>query len=235
MTPPAPAHPSATIVLLRDRTGGLELLIVRRNTKLKTHGGAWVFPGGRVDAADREGIDPDDDLAAARRAGVRELAEETGLVVDEPTLVPMALWTTPDFMPKRFATWFFIAHATDGSEVRVDGEEIDAYRWLRPADALAEQRAATLDIPPPTFVTITQLAMHTSSTDAVAAVRAHEPTLYTPRICRIEEGACSLYEGDAGYETSNTDASGPRHRLWIVSSGWRYERTTDARTVKRTI
>jgi 8-oxo-dGTP pyrophosphatase MutT (NUDIX family) len=225
VTAPVPAHPSATIVLLRDGDDGLELLLVRRNAKLKTHGGAWVFPGGRVDPADRDGIDPADDVAAARRAGVRELDEETGLAIGEPALVPMALWITPDFMPKRFATWFFVAEG-DGSDVRVDGEEIDTYRWLRPAAALAEQRAAALELLPPTFVTITQLASYTTSADAVAKLRRGEPTRYTPRICRIEEGACSLYEGDAGYEATDAAVAGPRHRLWMVSSGWRYERTT---------
>jgi 8-oxo-dGTP pyrophosphatase MutT (NUDIX family) len=222
MSEPAPAHPSATVVLLRDGDDGLELLLVRRNAKLKTHGGAWVFPGGRVDPADLAGIDAGDSLAAARRAGVRELNEEVGLDIDEASLVPMALWITPDFMPKRFATWFFVSPADD-SAIRVDGAEIDAYRWLKPADALAEQRTLTLEIPPPTFVTITQLSPFESSAAAVDQLRGREPVRYRPRICRIEEGACSLYEGDAGYESSDASVDGPRHRLWIVSSGWRYE------------
>ena len=46
------AHPSATIVLLRDAPRGFEMLLLQRAAKLAFHGGAWVFPGGRVDAAD---------------------------------------------------------------------------------------------------------------------------------------------------------------------------------------
>jgi 8-oxo-dGTP pyrophosphatase MutT (NUDIX family) len=48
--------PSATVVLLRDRTGGPETLLLRRNARLAFAGGHWVFPGGRIDPADL--IDP---------------------------------------------------------------------------------------------------------------------------------------------------------------------------------
>jgi 8-oxo-dGTP pyrophosphatase MutT (NUDIX family) len=47
-----PAIPAATVVLLRDAAGGLETLMLRRNSKLAFAGGAWVFPGGRIDPED---------------------------------------------------------------------------------------------------------------------------------------------------------------------------------------
>ena len=73
--------PAATVILVRDGAGGLETLMLRRNSTLDFAGGMWVFPGGRVDDADRDGAA--DDLHAARRAAVREAEEEAGLVVDE--------------------------------------------------------------------------------------------------------------------------------------------------------
>src|SRR5579859_7717571 len=82
--------PAATVVLLRDGPTGLETLMLRRNSTLDFAGGMWVFPGGRVDAADHEGAA--DDLAAARRAAVREAEEEAGLHVDEAALVWIAHW-----------------------------------------------------------------------------------------------------------------------------------------------
>ncbi|SVD93656.1 uncharacterized protein METZ01_LOCUS446510, partial [marine metagenome] len=45
-------HPAASVVLLRDGTAGPEILYLRRNPDLRFMGGYWVFPGGRVDAAD---------------------------------------------------------------------------------------------------------------------------------------------------------------------------------------
>lgn len=45
-------HPAATVVLLRERAGTLEALLMRRRSTLGFLGGMWVFPGGRMEAAD---------------------------------------------------------------------------------------------------------------------------------------------------------------------------------------
>ena len=37
----------------------------------------------------------------------------------------------------------------------------------------------------------------------------------------------AMYEGDVAYGTDDVDVPGPRHRLWMVADGWRYERTTE--------
>ena len=63
----AAAAPAATVVILRDGAHGLEVLLGRRSSKLAFHGGAWVFPGGRIDPEDY-GDAPDDLASAARRA-----------------------------------------------------------------------------------------------------------------------------------------------------------------------
>jgi 8-oxo-dGTP pyrophosphatase MutT (NUDIX family) len=46
-------HPAATLVLLRETEGRLEALMMRRNAGVAFMGGMWVFPGGRLDAADQ--------------------------------------------------------------------------------------------------------------------------------------------------------------------------------------
>ena len=52
--------PAATVVLLRDGDDGVETLMLRRDTNLAFAGGAWVFPGGRIDPDDYpEGGAPD--------------------------------------------------------------------------------------------------------------------------------------------------------------------------------
>ena len=75
------AIPAATLVLWRD-TGGLpEILVVERSTRMAFAAGAIVFPGGRVDQADRQFADalghPDD---APKVTAIRETIEETGVV-----------------------------------------------------------------------------------------------------------------------------------------------------------
>jgi hypothetical protein len=43
-------------------------------------------------------------------------------------------------------------------------------------------------------------------------------------------GVVAMWHGDAGYETGDAEALGPRHRLWMVDAGWRYERHHGQRT-----
>ena len=89
---PPPATPAATLVIFRHDPGGgaPQLLMVERSASMSFAGGAAVFPGGRVDDADRElaahhlhDATDEETLAdcAARIAAVRETIEETGLVV----------------------------------------------------------------------------------------------------------------------------------------------------------
>ncbi len=92
MTDAAPVSiPAATVILLRDSAVGPEILMVQRGENLAFAGGALVFPGGRVDAADlATARDPalamgfdglDDTDAAARIASARESLEETGVLL----------------------------------------------------------------------------------------------------------------------------------------------------------
>ncbi len=213
-------HPSATVVVLRDGPDGLELLLLRRNSKLAFHGGAWVFPGGRIDAGDREAGAYVD--VAARAAAVREKREDAWLELSTSDLVPISCWTTPEGMPRRFVTWFFATRCGRG-EVRVDGGEIQDSRWLTPAAALAAQRSGQLELPPATFVTTTTRAAFPSADRALEALTRRSPPSFFPRVHRVPGGACSLYDGDAGYADGDLSREGPRHRLWMLESGWRYE------------
>ena len=98
---PAVPHASATVVLMREGGDGPEVLLLRRNRATGFVPGAYVFPGGRVDAADGEealvrrwdgltrgaaagrlGLarDADPPAIAYYAAALREAVEETGLL-----------------------------------------------------------------------------------------------------------------------------------------------------------
>jgi 8-oxo-dGTP pyrophosphatase MutT (NUDIX family) len=214
------AAPAATCVLLRDSGDGIEVLLLRRNSQLAFHGGAWVFPGGRIDPAD---AGAGGEEGAARRAAAREAREEAGLSVEPESLVYLSHWTTPEGLPKRFATWFFVGLA-DATQVRVDGGEIHEHAWRTPLAALEARRRGEIELPPPTFVTLSGLASHSRADVALAAVRAATPAIFLPRVVRIAGGACSLYPEDAGWESRDPERPGPRHRLVMLESDWRYLR-----------
>lgn len=85
---PTDGIPAATLVIFRRGPGGgpPELLMVTRANFMKFAAGAAVFPGGRVDQADRDlaeslGALQDTDEAAHRIAAIRETLEETGLAI----------------------------------------------------------------------------------------------------------------------------------------------------------
>ncbi len=221
---PPTATAAATVVLVRDGEAGLETLLLRRNKRLDFAGGLWVFPGGRVDAADRAGLADHDELGAARRAAVREAHEEAGLEVDASLLVPLAHWTPPAQTPKRFLTWFFVAPAPAGA-VQIDQGEIHDHIWLPPAAALARRNARALDLLPPTWVTLETLAEHTSTAGLLAALHGRTPERFETRILAADGAGVAVWEGDAAWATGDVDAPGPRLRLWMAADNWRFERS----------
>jgi 8-oxo-dGTP pyrophosphatase MutT (NUDIX family) len=223
-----PAIPAATVVLLRDAPEGVETLMLRRDTDLAFAGGAWVFPGGRIDAEDFPGgvhsDDPDTVLVAARNAAARESMEEAGLTVDPEGFVWFAHWTPPArTAQRRFATWFFAARAPGGSVV-VDDYEIRDHEWIRPADALRRRDTGEVLLIPPTWMTLHALADAGSVDALLESMRAAEPTVYVTHIARANGVTVSMWSGDVGYDDFDAERRGPRHRLVMDEAGWYLER-----------
>ncbi len=215
--------PAATVILLRDHSNGLETLMLKKTSKI-AFGGMWVFPGGRVDPADAHGLADDDDLGAARVAAAREAAEEASLHVDSGALVPFSHWTPPPVQPRRFITWFFVASAP-ASQVVIDDGEIRDHEWMTPETALAKRDAGEIEIAPPTYVSLFELARWRSVTEALEAAAARPPERFATQIAVQAEGPVALWHGDAGWEAGDVAAAGPRHRLTMVKGGvWSYER-----------
>ena len=90
-------RPASTVVVMRDSSAGPEVFMVRRHQDTAFMGGAYVFPGGRVDAPDHDGSDAwcdglehataqlsglDAEVAVAFHvAAARELFEEAGVLL----------------------------------------------------------------------------------------------------------------------------------------------------------
>jgi len=82
--PEAPARPAATILLLRDRPRGIEVLMVVRHHEIEFASGALVFPGGRVEPGDQtiaEALGGDVVATAVGVPAVRESFEECGILL----------------------------------------------------------------------------------------------------------------------------------------------------------
>ena len=220
----SPAIPAATVVLLRDAPE-VEVLMLHKASQI-AFGGMWVFPGGRIDAEDYPATR--DINLAARNAAVREAREEAGLVLQHEGFVWFAHWTPPPSSLKRFATWFFIARADD-QLVAIDGGEIQNHQWIKPALALTQHAAGEIDLAPPTWVTLYQLAQYPSVATALDHLRALPPVHYVTRPAQRADGVrVVLWQGDAGYATSDPTVEGARHRLVMAPGGFRFENTLHA-------
>ena len=76
------AIPAATVIIVRDRSGAApELLMVERAADMAFAGGAWVFPGGRIDDADEVLAGNLGQDGGARVAAIREAIEETAIPI----------------------------------------------------------------------------------------------------------------------------------------------------------
>ena len=192
---PAVPRQAATVILLRGGMERLEVLLVKRNPAQRFMGGAWVFPGGAVDAHEGEG-----DLAH-RAAGVREVAEEAGVELADPSaLVRFSRWITPAAVKIRFDTHFFLAAAPEGAQPHPDGSETVDLGWYSPQGALDAYERDELTLVFPTIKTLEQLAAFDSADEllAWAGGRGVEPV--EPQVVGEGETARIVLPGEPGYQ-----------------------------------
>jgi 8-oxo-dGTP pyrophosphatase MutT (NUDIX family) len=212
---------AASVILLRDGPGGLEVLMLRRSAKVSFAAGAWVFPGGRVDAEDGRPGD-EGEIPPARRAAAREVREETGLVISADSLVVRSRWLPPAASPKRFSTWFFVGTGSD-AVVTVDGGEILEHLWALPAEVIQRHRQGDIELYPPTWVTLWQLMDYPDAATARRAAAQAEPEMFETQFVPVEGAAVALWQGDAAYDNHDLTRPGRRRRLWMRPGNWHFE------------
>jgi 8-oxo-dGTP pyrophosphatase MutT (NUDIX family) len=225
--PPVPA-PAATVVLLRPRPDGPEVLLTHRPATMAFGPGLHVFPGGRVDPEDGASTSADraseaaiaaahalgDNLLVAEalavhRAALRELREEAGIALDGiERLVPIAHWTTPAFMPRRFSTWFFVADLPPDATPIFATDEVAAHRWVTPSRALEQMAAGEIAMWVPT-TSVLQRLIETGATRAsevaerITLGRVDPPRVVAedPTVVRFAFGAAGGLPGRNGETT----------------------------------
>lgn len=221
-----PVIPAATVVLLRDIDNAMEVLMLKKITRID-FGGMWVFPGGRIDPSD---YPEDKNLErAARNAAQREAREEAGISPDTDQLIWFAHWTPPASAPARFGTWFFVAAAPIGDNVRIDDSEIKEHQWMSPQRALEKHCTGEVDLAPPTWITLYYLSQHTSTKKVFDYLKSQGPMIYETHVAVRGDGVrVAMWNGDAGYEHWNADAEGERHRLIMKKGAFQFEHTAES-------
>jgi 8-oxo-dGTP pyrophosphatase MutT (NUDIX family) len=185
-----------------------EILFIQRPSTMAFGPGLHVFPGGKVDPEDAAGPPGDDDFgdnvppteaAALRRAAIREVEEEIGIRLGATDLlVPIAHFTTPVFMPRRFSTWFFVADLPLGAEPAFRTEEVADHAWLTPSAAFDRLAADEIEMWVPTTSVLQRLIEIDARSAADVAERARFRPRSAPRVVAEDATTVQLAFGGAG-------------------------------------
>jgi len=141
-------------------------------------------PSGSEVVADTTG----DDWEADRRAlEGKELAftsflERRGLVLRTDLLGVWSAWCTPEFEPRRFRTWFFVAALPPGQRTRDVSSESSSVTWLPAGAACDAVDAGELGMMPPTYLTCLEVAQHASPDAVLAEAEGRVVEMFTPAV-----------------------------------------------------
>jgi 8-oxo-dGTP pyrophosphatase MutT (NUDIX family) len=139
------------------------------------------------------------DLVAGR-VTLREIAEAHDLVLALDVLVPFAHWITPEFMPKRFDTWFYLVPAPRDQVAAHDGEESVDSVWITPQDAIADAQGGRRTIIFPTLRNVIKLGRARSVGDAIAQARSKPVVAVLPTVGRSDAGPVIRIPAEADYD-----------------------------------
>jgi 8-oxo-dGTP pyrophosphatase MutT (NUDIX family) len=192
---------AASLIAGRDGSDGVELLVIERSRSSRFLPGYVAFPGGATDPGDAElaveWFGTADEVA--RACAIRELSEETALVLTVDGMGPIgswdplspvgmapptpeqlpeiAHWVAPEQVPVRFDARYFATEAIDGLEPTADGSEAASAWWASAADLLSDHEAGRRKLYWPTYFTLTYLVGCGSVADLLELrLETREPT-----------------------------------------------------------
>ena len=159
--------------------------------------------GDFVDAAKLEALEPYRARLDKHEIPLLELLREEGLRLALDQLVPFAHWITPENMPKRFDTHFFIAPSPVGHLGRHDGRESVDSTWIGPERAISDRK--TWNVVFPTKLNLMKLAGSRTVAEAVATAQANPPLTVTPWVEAGPNGQVLRIREDAGYAQTSVN------------------------------
>ena len=147
------------------------------------------------------------EIAAAHRADLCEnkisflkVLADNGMVLALDLLVPYAHWITPEGMPKRFDTWFFLAAAPPEQAGAHDGKESTDSIWVSPREALAGGESGRFKLPFPTTRNLIRLGKQASVQAALEDSRGKAVVTAMPVMTKLNGGRQLRIPLEAGYD-----------------------------------
>ncbi|MES1990893.1 MAG: NUDIX hydrolase [Pseudomonadota bacterium] len=162
--------------------------------------------GSLVDAAKLKVLEPLRGGLNKNELSIGELLEKGGLRLAADLLTPFAHWITPNVMPKRFDTRFYLAAAPEDHLAVHDGSESVDSVWIRPVDAMAENEAGTKTIIFPTRMNVQKLGRSPHIAHAIETARSSTVVTVEPKV----DGKFLRIPAEAGYDVTEEPLSNMR-------------------------
>jgi 8-oxo-dGTP pyrophosphatase MutT (NUDIX family) len=147
------------------------------------------------------------EIEAAHRTALNErktsfldvlVAGDLSLAID--ALVPYAHWITPEGMPKRFDTWFFLAAAPADQLGAHDGRESTDSVWVSPHEALEGGENGRFKLPFPTTRNLIKLGKQPRVAAALDEASGKPVVTVMPVMTRLNGGRQLVIPREAGYD-----------------------------------
>jgi hypothetical protein len=120
-----------------------------------------------------------------------QMITREGLKLAVDRLVYFAHWITPEFMPVRFNTRFFLTTAPPHQEASHDNVEAVDHLWITPQEALKRAESGTFPMLPPTIVNLMALTRFAGVEETLASAEGKDVEVINPRI-DFEDGRARL-------------------------------------------
>ena len=135
-----------------------------------------------------------------RKTTFLKVLTDNGLVLALDELIPYAHWITPEGMPKRFDTWFFLAAAPPEQLGAHDGKESTDSIWVSPREALEGGENGRFKLPFPTTRNLIKLGGQNSVRAALHDSRGKDIVTVMPVMTRLNGGRQLRIPREAGYD-----------------------------------
>lgn len=179
---PAPSQWAAQLGTSEDLARALVCAAVRETFE---ESGVLLAGASASDVvADTTGADWEADRQALERKDLAftSFLERRGLVLRTDLLGVWSAWCTPEFEPRRFRTWFFVAVLPAGQRTRDVSSESSSVTWLPALGACDAVDAGELGMMPPTYLTCLEVGQHDSPDAVLTAAAGRTVEMFTPAV-----------------------------------------------------
>jgi len=120
------------------------------------------------------------------KISLAEIIRQEDLVVMPELLIPYSHWITPEIVPTRFSTRFFLAEMPHhGQNAVTDKDELTSSLWVAPGDALKMYTAGKIAMMPPTLKTLEEMAEFINLNELFAAARNRKIYAIMPQPMKV--------------------------------------------------